>query len=505
MKKFEASFLHALWAIEPDWLKRAYSVIRQNPSLNTKYEQDEEPMSAAVAGERPQGTRYTVIPENSKIAVIEIWGAIFPRANMMTYYSGGTSCELLTNDIKSALADVRIESILFLIHSPGGEATGISELADLIYKSRSKKRMTAYIYGYGCSAAYWIASACGNVVVNKTATVGSVGVYSCYTDDTEQLKLRGLKEIEFRNEQSPNKNLSPTTDEGSNLIQTRINDLGAVFYSDIARNRGIKVEFAIKNFGGGDSFIGAKAVKQGLADRVGNFDYAFGILNGENLLPDDAEDFDDGNNDDNEAKNTSETIQNQNNVNSFQNQKNEKFSEEKNNGDFMAKEDEKTEALPAKTETTEATATETAKVETVTKDAPVSPEAFKAMEAQLNEMKSANKLRDLKDKFSVKAEKFEGDKTAKTNFLVSLAEKFGEDSEQVASYITDQNAMAEQVRKGGLFGELGSSAKSENGGATEQLNILAKNIAEKRNLTIENAYTIACDENPELYAALRQQ
>jgi signal peptide peptidase SppA len=504
MQNFESSFLSAIWAIEPDWLKRAYSVIKDNPNFETKYEHDEKPMLAAIAGERPQGTRYTVIPENTKVAVIEIWGAIFPRANMMTYYSGGTSCELLTKDIKSALADVRIESILFLIHSPGGEVTGISEISDLIYKSRGKKPTTGYIHGYGCSGSYWIGSACGDVVVNKTANVGSIGVYSCYTDDTQKLKLLGLEEIEFRNEQSPNKNLSPTTEKGRNLIQTRINDLGAVFYADIARNRGMKVEDVIKNFGGGDTFIGAKAVKQGLADRIGSFDYAFGCLNGDNVLPDKIEDFEDDADDTDDTKNTSATIQNQNDVNSFQNQETEK-SEDKTNGDFMADEKETKTSAEVKPATTETVKPETAKVEAAATDTSVTAEAFNALQEELKAMKSENTLRDLKDKFTAKAASFAGNKDEKINFLVSLAEKFGEDSTEVSSYITDQNAMAEQIRAGGLFKEIGSSAKSENDGAEEQLNAIAKDIAAKRNLTIENAYSIACSENPALYTQLRQQ
>src|SRR5690606_13893161 len=109
-------------------------------------------------------------------ATIVIDGPIYRYADFFTSVSGGVTTEALARDLGIALADQSIGAILLMIDSPGGEATGINELADTIYAARSRKPIVAYIEGYGASAAYWIASAADLVVIDDTALVGSIGV-----------------------------------------------------------------------------------------------------------------------------------------------------------------------------------------------------------------------------------------------------------------------------------------------------------------------------------------
>lgn len=88
-------------------------------------------------------------------------------------------------------------------------------------------------------------------------------------------------------------------------------------------------------------------------------------------------------------------------------------------------------------------------------------------------------------------------------FLNDLAEKFGEDSEQVTHYITTNRAHAEQLSKSELFKEIGSGAQP---GATTALGELNKRAAAlvqaKPELTKEMAFTevIQSAEGRKLYA-----
>ncbi|MBO0155228.1 S49 family peptidase, partial [Vibrio parahaemolyticus] len=86
-----------------------------------------------------------------------------------------TTTQLLAQDFTQALNDPSIKAILLNIDSPGGEAKGIHELAEMIYQARGKKRIIAYDGGNACSAAYWIASACDEIVIDATGCAGSIG------------------------------------------------------------------------------------------------------------------------------------------------------------------------------------------------------------------------------------------------------------------------------------------------------------------------------------------
>ncbi|KEZ65412.1 hypothetical protein C5I_0136090, partial [Pseudomonas syringae pv. syringae FF5] len=107
------------------------------------------------------------------VAIIPVVGPVFRYANLFTEISGATSTQVLATDLQSALDDPSIKSIILNIDSPGGVAAGINELADQIHAGRARKRIVAYVGGTGASAAYWLASAASEIVIDETALLGS--------------------------------------------------------------------------------------------------------------------------------------------------------------------------------------------------------------------------------------------------------------------------------------------------------------------------------------------
>ena len=148
-----------------------------------------------------------------------------------------------------------------------------SEVADMIYKARGTKPIIAYASGYCCSGAYWIASACDKIYATDTAVIGSIGVVSIFEKDDEN------KTIEIVSSQSPNKRPNVETEEGKAKIQEHVDALADVFINKVALNRDISPKEVIKNFGGGDVFVGQKAVSIGLADGLSSFEELVSDLN----------------------------------------------------------------------------------------------------------------------------------------------------------------------------------------------------------------------------------
>lgn len=229
--------------------------------------ENESPQAVAAKLGRNLQNTYSVT-ERDGVAIIPVAGPLFRYANLFTMISGASSYELIARDFTAALENPNIKGIILDIDSPGGEVNGVSELSNMVYAARGKKPVVAYASGDAASGAYWIASAADEIVVSETSALGSIGVVGMYQGKSG----KSAETVEIVSSQSPHKRLDPTSDEGRNRLQTRIDSMADVFIGTIARNRDVSAEDVQSHYGGGDVMIGAKAVSAGLADRIGSLE-----------------------------------------------------------------------------------------------------------------------------------------------------------------------------------------------------------------------------------------
>ena len=242
------------WCITEGALRSIMQILaRQNPT----------PEQVAAELGRPLANTHDVTVRDG-VATIPIVGPIFRRANLFTQISGGTSVELLARDFARAVADTSVRGILLSIDSPGGEANGIGELAAMIASARPVKPIVAYVSGMGASAAYWLAAAAGEVVVDASAIVGSIGTVVAVPVGADE------GEVEFVSSQSPNKRPDPETPDGRAEIQGVVDAMTAVFVGAVAQYRGLTAEQVIAGGNRGGVLVGQAAVDAGLADRLGS-------------------------------------------------------------------------------------------------------------------------------------------------------------------------------------------------------------------------------------------
>lgn len=244
------------WAITETALNNILTIAsRQNESI--------EAVSAKL-GRDLDNTYVTEVRDG--VAVIPVVGPLFRYANLFTAISGASSYEVLAKDFNSALENADVHCIVLDIDSPGGEVNGCAEFANMIYESRGTKPIIAYASGDAASGAYWIASACDQIIASETSLLGSIGVVAVYRDSNDQSVL------EIVSSQSPYKRLDPNSDDGKSRLQSRIDDLASVFIDSIAKHRGVDPPTVLKEFGGGDVFVGKNAIRSGLADDVGSLE-----------------------------------------------------------------------------------------------------------------------------------------------------------------------------------------------------------------------------------------
>jgi ClpP class serine protease len=254
------------WHITRDGLALILSVAaRENASI--------EAVEARL-GRKLENTR--TVTERNGVAIVPVTGPIFRYANLFSDISGATSIQVLARDFTAAVNDPNVKAILLQIDSPGGEANGIAEFAEMVYAARQKKKIVGYVGGYGASAAYWIASACAEVVLNESAIVGSIGTIAAIPDPA----VEHAGEVVFVSSQSPRKHADPTTEQGAADIQALLDALSEVFVTAVARNRSVDAETVLSSFGQGGLFVGAAGVEAGLADRLGSFEGVLAELSG---------------------------------------------------------------------------------------------------------------------------------------------------------------------------------------------------------------------------------
>lgn len=203
------------------------------------------------------------------IAVIKIDGSLMYRGED-AFWWGCDSYDSIQAAFDECLADDNVKGIVFDINSPGGEVNGCADLGNRIFEARGKKPygIVARTGGMMCSAAYWIGSSCEKVFCADNGTLGSIGVLCSFSKWSEDL----IKTQVVVSDLSPDKAATPDTPEGLALIKKELNDLASVFIETVARNRETTYQDVLNNYGKGAVFIGADAVKAGLADGVISLD-----------------------------------------------------------------------------------------------------------------------------------------------------------------------------------------------------------------------------------------
>ncbi|WP_148145890.1 S49 family peptidase, partial [Shigella sonnei] len=123
-----------------------------------------------AGGKRPARV-YRVV---NGIAVLPVTGTLVHRLGGMRPFSGMTGYDLLDID------------------SPGGQAAGAFDCADMIYRLRQQKPVWALCNDTACSAAMLLASACSRRLVTQTSRIGSIGVMMSHVSYAGHLAQAGV-------------------------------------------------------------------------------------------------------------------------------------------------------------------------------------------------------------------------------------------------------------------------------------------------------------------------
>lgn len=173
------------------------------------------------------------------MAIIPIHGSLINRFGGS--YGYVTGYNFIRRQLQQAMMDDDVKGIVFDVNSGGGECNGCFELADDIYKARSKKPSMAVVDSSCYSAAYALASAAGKVVLTPGGGAGSIGVVAMHVDVSKALAEFGVKMtfIHFGAHKVDGNMYEALSDEVKADIQASVDETGGKFVASVARNRNI--------------------------------------------------------------------------------------------------------------------------------------------------------------------------------------------------------------------------------------------------------------------------
>jgi signal peptide peptidase SppA len=242
--------------ITPVKLETILSVVaeRENLSIN--------------AEEQTAMAQSEALSKSGDVAIIPITGSLTHRPTGLSAMSGLANYEQMDAQLDAAMNDSRVTEIVLDMNSPGGMVSGLFDFADRISAAKQHKPITAIVNESAYSAAYLIASAATEIIVPRTAGVGSIGVITAHVDKSQANEKEGKKVtyITAGARKADGNPDEPLSDDALQTIQSRVNASYELFVEAVASNRGLDAS-AVRATEAG-VYIGSAAIEAGLADKV---------------------------------------------------------------------------------------------------------------------------------------------------------------------------------------------------------------------------------------------
>lgn len=269
--------LNSPWAILPHRLEEIHAIYGARL-------RGEEPDLAAIEARigKPLSNDAQGYEVRDGAALVPLRGVLGQRMNLMSNISGGTSTELFARDVKQALEDPSVRSIIVMADTPGGSVAGTQSAADVVRSVRGKKPIVTFAEGLLASAGVWIGTAADQVILDSGVTqVGSIGVVATHTDVSKREEAMGIKttEIVAGKYKRAASQYGPLTETGRATLQEQVDYLYSLFVADVAQNRGVSADKVLQDMADGRMFIGQQAVDAGLADGIHSLDVLIASLN----------------------------------------------------------------------------------------------------------------------------------------------------------------------------------------------------------------------------------
>jgi protease-4 len=193
-------------------------------------------------------------PQPDKVAVVSLEGPIT-----------ADSVEAVREDLRRVRQDGSVKAVVLRVNSPGGTVAATESLYLAVNKTASRKPVVASVGGIGASGAYWAMLPADRIYTTPGSLVGSVGVIGSVPSGPTTAGGQIFT--------GPDKPTGGTADDA----RTRLQTLQTLFLDTVYEHRGEKLRSngtPRERLAYAKVYSGARAVENGVADRIGGIDSA---------------------------------------------------------------------------------------------------------------------------------------------------------------------------------------------------------------------------------------
>ncbi|WP_374949608.1 S49 family peptidase [Mucilaginibacter sp.] len=270
-----SALLRHTWLIDPAWAEEnqpAVAKLLKGKSTGFQTSDRRSPEERVAVLNRMEGSilfapgyysGFQNAPEGS-IAYIDVTGPILKYG-----YCGNGSYEL-NQIVREAYATPNIKALFFEYDTPGGQVDGIATFGDTIFNS-PKPNLGFVNDGMCCSGGIWLGTANQELYASQDLdTIGSIGVYQSWYDQTQYLKNLGIKRIDRYAPQSTEKNKVSKDAAAGNykLLDEELFAVAEKFINKIQLHRGDRLKGSHEEWNKGKASSALWAQKTGLIDGI---------------------------------------------------------------------------------------------------------------------------------------------------------------------------------------------------------------------------------------------
>jgi protease-4 len=211
--------------------------------------------------------------EEGTILILPLKGVMFKED---TWWSWGT--DTISSLLREAADHENILAVILDTDSGGGSVDSISPMIDTITYAKTKMPVIA-LADTAASAAYYSIAPSDLIIAsnNISAEFGSIGVMVNFWDIAPYWEKMGFKQHTIYAEESDFKNLpfeNALKGDYKLMKEEVLSPLARKFQEDVRQYRSGKVNITVEGILNGKMFYANDAIKYGLADEIGNLEYA---------------------------------------------------------------------------------------------------------------------------------------------------------------------------------------------------------------------------------------
>ncbi len=210
---------------------------------------------------------------SDRLVIIDISGVLTSEAMPTLFAEGEHPVSLAVEKLAAAAKDHRVKAVVLRINSPGGTVTASDTLYQEIKRFRQEtgKPVIAFFQDVAASGAYYLACAADDIIAQRTAITGSIGVIMQMVDLSGTMSKLGItadaiKSGPLKDAGSPLRGMRP---EERATFQSIVDALYRQFLDVVSAGRPKLTKDNIRKLADGRIYAAEQALEAGLVDRIG--------------------------------------------------------------------------------------------------------------------------------------------------------------------------------------------------------------------------------------------